>query len=142
MTKDALKIQTFNLSQDRVAWQSASVPQEDMCQALGVPNFEKNQSDGGPGIHKIMDLLNESQRREEDRDLFMRAQVIFLFLAAIDGTQKTLVFVWGPPGFWMTPLYDVLSAQPVVDRGDFQYPKIKVAMAVGSRKFNFLGHEK
>jgi serine/threonine-protein kinase HipA len=30
------------------------IPQEDMCQALSVPSFEKYENDGGPGVIKIM----------------------------------------------------------------------------------------
>jgi serine/threonine-protein kinase HipA len=104
-----------------------------MCQALGIPSFEKYQSDGGPGIIQIMNLLNESQRREEDRDLFIKAQILFYLLAAIDGHAKNFSLRWGPQGFWMTPLYDILSAQPIVKRGDLQYEKIKMSMGVGSR---------
>lgn len=32
------------------------IPQEDMCQALSVPNFKKYQSDGGPGVTQIMEI--------------------------------------------------------------------------------------
>jgi len=109
------------------------IPQEDMCQALGVPSFEKYQSDGGPGVNQIMDLLNESQKRETDRALFMKAQVVFLLLAAIDGHAKNFSIRWGPRGFWMTPLYDILSAHPLVQRGNLPKEKIKMAMAIGNK---------
>ena len=31
------------------------LPQEDICQALGVPPLRKYQSDGGPGIVGVLD---------------------------------------------------------------------------------------
>lgn len=109
------------------------IPQEDMCQALAVPSFEKYQSDGGPGIVKIMDVLNESQKRDEDRNLFMKTQIAFFLLAAIDGHAKNFSVRWGPKGFWMTPLYDILSVQPVIDSGALNYHKVKMAMGVGDK---------
>lgn len=43
---------------DRI-WQEGvlyRLPQEDLCQALGVPPMRKYQSDGGPGIVDVMSL--------------------------------------------------------------------------------------
>lgn len=121
------------------AWLQSSdilirIPQEDMCQALGVATFEKYQSDGGPGVLQIMDMLNESIRREEDRRNFLKSQVVFLLLAAIDGHAKNFSIRWGPNGFNLTPLYDILSAQPMVDSGKFQGEKIKMAMSYGNSR--------
>lgn len=64
------------------------MPQEDLCQATGTPPARKYESDGGPGIAKIMDLLLGSQNPAEDRRDFMRTQLIFWLLAAIDGHAK------------------------------------------------------
>ncbi len=51
------------------------LPQEDMCQALGVGPSKKYESDGGPGIKNILSLLNESDRRDIDRKDFMKAML-------------------------------------------------------------------
>ena len=107
------------------------LPQEDLCQALNIPSYKKYQSDGGPDIVRIMDLLNESSRRDQDRDLFMKTQIIYFLLAAIDGHAKNYSISWSPTGFELTPVYDVLSAQPLVDTGNFQSQKIKMAMSAG-----------
>jgi serine/threonine-protein kinase HipA len=115
------------------------IPQEDMCQALSVPNFTKYESEGGPGIVKIMDLLNESRQREVDRCLFMKTQIVFFLLAAIDGHAKNFSIRWGPSGFHLTPLYDILSAQPMLDRGGFQLHKLKMAMAYGDNRHYKVG---
>jgi serine/threonine-protein kinase HipA len=109
------------------------LPQEDLCQALSVPNFEKYESDGGPGIVKIMDVLIESNNRDVDRRNFMKAQVVFYLLAAIDGHAKNFSLGWRgePSGFGLMPLYDILSAQPIVDSGKYDFEKLKMAMALG-----------
>jgi len=46
------------------------LPQEDCCQALGVPPERKYQSDGGPGIREIATLLRGSDRPQSDQDDF------------------------------------------------------------------------
>ena len=53
------------------------LPQEDMCQARGVAPTLKYESDGGPGIDSIMDVLAGSSHREEDRRCFFKAQLLF-----------------------------------------------------------------
>jgi serine/threonine-protein kinase HipA len=107
------------------------IPQEDFCQALGIPNFTKYEADGGPGVVQMMDLLYESTSANEDRRIFLKTQVVFYLLAAIDGHAKNFSLRWGPSGFEMAPLYDILSAQPMVDNGNFQSEKIKMSLAIG-----------
>lgn len=110
------------------------IPQEDLCQALSVPSYNKYESDGGPGILAIMNLLYESKRAEHDRLMFLKSQVIFYLLAAIDGHAKNFSIRWGPFGFDATPLYDILSAHHMVFTGKFQLEKIKMSMAVGDKR--------
>lgn len=45
----------------------------------------KYESDGGPGIGAIMGMRLGSERSAEDRRDFMRTQILFWMLAAIDG---------------------------------------------------------
>lgn len=112
------------------------IPQEDLCQALSIPNFGKYENDGGPGITTIMDMLNESNYRELDRKNFMKTQVVFFLLAAIDGHAKNFSVRWNAnKGFNMTPLYDILSAQPLMDKKKLPAEKVKMAMAVGDSKY-------
>lgn len=108
------------------------VPQEDMCQALSVSPAKKYEGDGGPGIAKISEVLKGSDNPEEDRLAFIRAQVIFWLLAAIDGHAKNFSIRLAPGGrFKLTPLYDVMSAQPVIDAKQVRQNQTKLAMAVG-----------
>ncbi|MBI2606887.1 MAG: type II toxin-antitoxin system HipA family toxin [Deltaproteobacteria bacterium] len=111
------------------------LPQEDMCQALGFGTEMKYESDGGPGIGSILRLLNESDRRDEDRGTFLKAQIVYWLLAAIDGHAKNFsIFIRPGGGFVLTPLYDVMSADPHINPGSFPLQKIKLAMAAGDHR--------
>lgn len=109
------------------------LPQEDMCQALGVGPEKKYESDGGPGIRQILELLLGARNPEADRQHFFTAQVVFWLLAAIDGHAKNFsLFLEAEGRYRLTPFYDVLSAHPVLGSKPGQYPpqKIKMAMAL------------
>ncbi|MCP4767932.1 MAG: type II toxin-antitoxin system HipA family toxin [Gammaproteobacteria bacterium] len=108
------------------------LPQEDLCQALGVPPLRKYQSDGGPGILDIMSFLNGAIAPYEDRLTFMKAQIVFWLLAAIDGHAKNFSIFLAPGGYRLTPLYDVMSAAPYPQ---FPSQKIKLAMAIGNKRY-------
>ena len=107
-------------------------PQEDLCQALGVPPMRKYQSDGGPGIVDVMSFLNGAIAPYEDRLTFMKAQIVFWLLAAIDGHAKNFSIFLTPGGYRLTPLYDVMSAAPYPE---FPVQKVKLAMAIGDKGY-------
>ncbi len=109
------------------------LPQEDMCQATGTSPLRKYQSDGGPGIAQIMELLLGSDRAEQDRRNFFKTQLIFWVLAATDGHGKNFSITHLAKGrYRATPIYDVLSAHPVIGKGKNQIApqKAKLAMSV------------
>lgn len=111
------------------------LPQEDCCQALSVPPTRKYESEGGPGIRQILDLLKASDEPDKDQKLFLKAQIVFWLLGATDGHAKNFSIFLFPGGrFHLTPLYDVMSAQPNVDAGQIQHNRMKLAMAVGDRR--------
>lgn len=111
------------------------VPQEDMCQALSVPPSRKYESEGGPGIVRIADLLKGSDEPEADRLMFLKAQVVFWLLSAIDGHAKNFSIRLSVGGrFRLTPLYDVMSGQPALDGNQIRHNKMKLAMAVGDNR--------
>ncbi|MGH8196259.1 MAG: type II toxin-antitoxin system HipA family toxin [Woeseiaceae bacterium] len=111
------------------------VPQEDCCQAMSVPPTRKYQSDGGPGMTDIFDLLKASDDPAHDRLVFMKAQIAFWLLGAIDGHAKNFsVFLHPGSGFELTPLYDVMSAQHLLDDGSLQRKDMKLAMSVGRNR--------
>lgn len=107
------------------------LPQEDTCQALGFSPNLKYQSDGGPGIKDIMQLLLGSTNPSEDRDIFYRAQVLFWLLAATDGHAKNFSVFIEPGGkYRLTPLYDILSAYPLIANKSLQKKRVNMAMAL------------
>jgi serine/threonine-protein kinase HipA len=114
------------------------LPQEDLCQATATPAANKYQADGGPGILSIMKLLLGSTQPDLDRRKFLRAQMLFWLLCAIDGHAKNFsIFLEPGGGYRLTPLYDVLSAYPVLGktRGKLSPERVTMAMAVeGTRR--------
>ncbi len=113
------------------------LPQEDFCQATATAPALKYESDGGPGIAKIMELLRGSERSAEDRRDFMRTQLIFWLLAAIDGHAKNFSIFLLPGGAYrLTPRYDVLSAYPVLGHGSRKLSPHKIRMAMAARGKN------
>lgn len=117
------------------------LPQEDLCQALGVSYNIKYQSDGGPGIKEIMKLLLGSANSLPDRDMFYRAQVFFWLIAGIDGHAKNFSLFIEPEGkYRLTPLYDIMSAYPLIKKNQLQTQKIKMAMALKGKNTHYHWH--
>ena len=111
------------------------LPQEDCCQALSVPPTLKYDVDGGPGMADILELLTGSDDPEVDRRMFIKAQMVFWLLGATDGHAKNFSIFLGPGGrFNLTPLYDVMSAQPAVDSGRLRRRQFKLVLAVGDNR--------
>lgn len=129
---------------DRAWWSSPAgdrrlvrLPQEDMCQATGTHPDAKYEADGGPGMDRILDLLAGSVTREHDRRTFFLAQVLFWMLCATDGHAKNFSLHHQPGGrYQLTPLYDVLSAWPVLGEGPGKFPPFKARMAMAVRSKN------
>jgi len=123
----------------RGAW-IARLPQEDFCQATGRPPSERYESDGGASMEEILSLLSGSSDAQSDRERFVLSQLAFWLLAATDGHSKNFsIHLHAGGTFTMTPLYDVLSAWPVIGRGARQLPfqKVKLAMAVAGRSRHY-----
>lgn len=113
----------------------ARLPQEDFCQATGTPAHLKYEADGGPGIDRIMGLLATSAAPQRDGRTFFLAQLLFWMLRAPDGHAKNFSLSIRAKGVYaLTPLYDVMSAWPVI--GDalnkLSDHKVKMAMAIRS----------
>ncbi len=111
------------------------LPQEDCCQALGVPAARKYQNEGGPGIVEICELLQGSDEPIRDRACFFKACVLFWLIGATDGHAKNFSIALMPGGrFTMTPLYDVLTVQPLLDAGQIEMKHMKLAMRAGRNR--------
>jgi serine/threonine-protein kinase HipA len=109
------------------------LPQEDCCQALSVPPSRKYQSDGGPGLVQILDLLKGSDSPADDRKTVLKAQILFWLIGATDGHAKNFsIFLRPGGGYRLTPLYDVLTAQPSLDARQIEHKQMRLAMSVGN----------
>jgi serine/threonine-protein kinase HipA len=107
------------------------LPHEDFCQATGTPSAAKYESDGGPGIRRCMELLSGAQNPMQDKELLFKTLVLFWVLCAIDGHAKNFSLSILPLGrFRMAPLYDVLSAYPILGHGKGQLARQQATMAM------------
>jgi serine/threonine-protein kinase HipA len=118
----------------------ARLPQEDFCQATGRPHTAKYENEGGPSM---LDILNELARAENpasDQRVVMLSQLVFWMLAATDGHAKNFsIYHHRGGGFGLTPLYDVLSAWPVVGKRADQLDihELKLAMALRGKSAHY-----
>jgi serine/threonine-protein kinase HipA len=112
----------------------ARLPQEDFCQATGTPPGSKYEKDGGPGIAKCLNLLRGSEDPLLDRSRFLLSQLAFWLLGATDGHAKNFsLFLRAGDTYALTPLYDVLSAYPVIGRSKGKLPRQKANLAMSVR---------
>ena len=111
------------------------IPQEDFCQALSCPPGRKYQNQGGPGMIDILKFLKGADTPAEDQKTFLKAQILFWLIGATDGHAKNFSVVLGPGGsFHLTPIYDVLTAQPSADARQVERKQLKLAMSVGDSR--------
>ncbi|BDM79192.1 hypothetical protein AM10699_20600 [Acaryochloris marina MBIC10699] len=130
-----LVVERFDRKWSRDGTWLMRLPQEDMCQVLGIASSQKYQADGGPGIVEIMKILIGSNQPQIDREQFFKAQILFWLLAAIDGHAKNFSVYLDPnAGYRLTPLYDVLSAYPSMQTKEIPKQKAKMAMALKGKK--------
>lgn len=118
----------------------ARIPQEDFCQVFGLPSEEKYEENGGPNIAKIMKYLTASETADADRLHFIKSQFVFWLLAATDGHAKNFSVSIDVEGkFKLTPLYDVISAWPIIgdSANQIQYKKAKLAMAIRTKNAHY-----
>lgn len=111
------------------------LPQEDCCQALSVPPTLKYQNEGGPGMVDVLGLLNGSDTPIMDQDIFLKAQIVFWLMGAMDAHAKNFSVFLSPGGSYrMTPLYDIVTAQGALDAYQIERKQMKMAMSVGKRR--------
>ena len=135
-TQKVLVVERFDRQWMDERW-IARLPQEDFCQALAIPPDRKHESDGGPGIEDALKLLSGSASPNADREQFLLVQLAFWLLAATDGHAKNFsVFLNAGDSYRLTPLYDVLSAWPVIGRGANSLSPQKARLAMGLRTKN------
>lgn len=149
---DVAKTQIVTFGQRRVLvverfdrrWRNSGrilrLPQEDCCQALGLPSAQKYQSHHGPGAVDILTLLQRSDEPLKDQAAFFKSLLLFWLVGATDGHAKNFSVFLKPEGrYGLTPFYDVLSAQLAFDKRQIPHNKYKLAMSAGrSRHYRIL----
>jgi len=116
------------------------LPQEDCCQALSVPPTRKYQSEGGPGLVRILDLLKGSDQPAVNRITVLKTQMFFWLIGATDGHAKNFSIFLGPGGrYQLTPMYDVLTVQPSFDKGQIDRKQMRLSMSVGTNRHYRIG---
>lgn len=111
------------------------LPQEDMCQTFGLPSSVKYESDGGPGIARIMAFLMGFSEALRDRYDFMKFQVFQWLIGATDGHAKNFsVFIQAGGSYRLTPFYDIISAFPVLGGTGIHISDLKLAMGLNASK--------
>ncbi len=111
------------------------LPQEDLCQAFGLPSAMKYESDGGPGIAAIMTFLLGSSEALKDRYDFMKFMVFQWLTGATDGHAKNFSIYLLPGGSYrLTPFYDIISAFPVLGGTGLHLRDLKLSMGLNATK--------
>jgi serine/threonine-protein kinase HipA len=140
-----LVVERFDRTLSRDGTRLFRLIQEDFCQATGTSPLLKYENDGGPGLVKLFTLLQQSVDAERDLRTLMASQIIFWMLRAPDGHAKnfSIHLLAGQAGrFRLTPLYDVMSAIPVIGDGPshWQWQDVKLAMALPGKNRHYDMH--
>lgn len=106
------------------------IHQEDMCQALALPPVRKYESEGGPGVAGIFNLLQTSSSNSaEDTRRFLDAVAYSWLIAGTDAHAKNYAVLLAAGGqVRFAPIYDLASVLPY---SDFDPHRIELAMKLG-----------
>lgn len=103
------------------------IHQEDLCQALGVHPDRKYQSDGGPGIEDMIDLVRQNTDDLEEVDRLCAAVAYNWLVLGTDAHAKNYSLLLSGQQVRLAPLYDIASAAP----STLHAPKAKLAQKIG-----------
>lgn len=123
------------------------IHQEDTCQALSIHPSKKYQSDAGPGISDIMELLNQSSNPLADRQRFIDYIVFNYLILGSDAHAKNFSLLLGKSGqVRLAKLYDVASLLPYTTQRKEQRFAMKIGgyyrdQQIFPRHFGKLGKE-
>lgn len=101
--------------------------QEDVCQALSIPPTKKYQSDGGPDIHAVIQLLRRFSAQPTDALEFLERVAFNALIGNNDAHGKNTSLLYAPSGIVLAPIYDVLST--VV----YERVNKRLAMSIGGQ---------
>jgi serine/threonine-protein kinase HipA len=124
----AIVVERFDRVGTAVGFQR--VHQEDLCQALSITPTRKYQSEGGPGIHDIVEVLRTySSNPWEDIRTFLDSVAYNWLIAGTDAHAKNYALLIGEQSrVRLAPLYDVASVLPY---RDIDIKRVKLSMKLG-----------
>lgn len=99
--------------------------------------------DSTVACHPTAHGSSDFRRKNEDRKVFFKTQILYWLLCAIDGHAKNFsLFLEAGGSYRLTPRYDVLSAFPVVGTSKrmLSPKKVKMAMAAEGKNRHYLWH--
>jgi serine/threonine-protein kinase HipA len=116
---------------------------------LVVERFDRALSADGKQLFRLVQedfcqatLLQQSQQAAADMRTLMASQLLFWMLRAPDGHAKnfSIQLLAGEGQFRLTPIYDVMSAYPVIGAGPNQWADqdIRMAMALIGKNRHYL----
>lgn len=86
-----------------------------------------------------MTVLLGSKDASNDRKKFMKSVFLFWVLGAIDGHAKNFSLKIESQGrYQLTPLYDVISAYPLISKKQLEFQQLKMAMSLNGNKRYYL----
>ena len=90
------------------------VQQEDFCQALAYPAWQKYERDGGPGLKQIGALIQRlpAPLREDSALRLLDGLAFNYAIAGTDGHARNFSLLLSGPDAVLAPLYDLNSALP------------------------------
>ena len=90
------------------------VHQEDLCQALAYPAWQKYEREGGPGLAQIGALLKRlpANLREGSASRLFDGLAFNYAIAGTDGHARNFSLLLSGPDAVLAPLYDLNSALP------------------------------
>jgi serine/threonine-protein kinase HipA len=106
------------------------IHQEDVCQALGVPPWQKYQNEGGPGAADVAHLFRTAMPPRVAEDAirrFLDALAWNWLIAGTDAHAKNYSLLLANGQVRLAPLYDVASALPY----GAHEKKLRLAMKIG-----------
>ena len=107
--------------------------QEDLCQALGIGRLHKYESEGGPSVARIHDLISASVSatdRERSTVEFAKLQAFNMVVANTDAHGKNSSLLLRGPQVRLAPAYDLISGALVWEPKTTWF-KGKMAMKFG-----------
>ncbi len=90
------------------------VHQEDLCQAMGYPAWQKYERDGGPSVHRVGQLLNKLSviSRHDSAQRVFDALAFNYAIAGTDGHARNFSLLLTGADVTLAPLYDLNTALP------------------------------